>query len=212
MSNVVVRRNKSYACNIDYGGIYYPLDFNSLDCGKNKFDNFIESRVKSYKFPYPDGTDIYVSDAGVYFPSQYCNELNKRYPYLAVFQALSRHVGDCNFHVNSQSLNRVWDKIREQSDIYILCRRCFYLKGLVIQFVTLYDKYQSALDRQRPLKLPGSFLGSSEAKMIRKTTLAQYEAAHGMIKDGILIYRNRSTYDTRRFKSILEEGHEDQGS
>ena len=35
--------------------------------------------------PYPDGTDIYLSDAGIYFPSQFCSELNREYPFMAVF-------------------------------------------------------------------------------------------------------------------------------
>lgn len=206
MSNVVTKRKLPYVANVDYGGNHYDFKYEDFDCGKNIYDSFITGTVKQYQYPYPDGTDVYLSDAGVYFPSQYCNELNKKYGYMAVFQALSRHVGQCNFHFNTQSLNRVWDKIREQSDIYILCRRCFYLNGLVIQFITLYDRYQSAVDRQRPLKLPGQLFSSRESRMMRQTALAQYEASHGLIKDGILIYRNRSDYDTRRFKKMLEEG------
>lgn len=206
MSNVVVRRAQPYISNIDYGGHYYPYDASKLDCGKNTFKNYISGSVRYYEFPYPDGSDVYLSDAGIYYPSQYCNELNKLYPYLATFQALSRHVGLCNFHFNVQNLNRVWDKIREQSDIYIMCRRCIYLKGLVLQFITIYDKYQSAVDRQRPLKLPMPLFSNKETRMLRKIQLAQYEATHGVITDAILLYRNKSDYDTRRFKSILEEG------
>lgn len=206
IANVIIRRDKPYVSNVDYGGQHFDLDFSELDIGQNTYKHFISNCVNQYVYPFPDGTDIYLSDAGVYFPSQYCNELNKLYPHFAVFQALSRHVGDCNFHFNVQNLNRVWDKIREQSDIYILCRGCKVVHGVVFQRVTIYDRYQSALERQRPLQLPRPVFTNKETRMMRKIQLAQYEATHGMIRDGILIYRNRSKYDTRRFKKMLEEG------
>ena len=206
MSNVVTRRKLSYISNIDYGGKYYPFFYDDLACGNNTFRQFIRGDVNYYSFPYPDGTDVYLSDAGIYFPSQYCNELNKLFPYMAVYQAISRHVANANFHFNAQNLNRVWDKIREQSDIYILCRRCWYIRGLVIQFITIYDKYQSAVDRQKPLNLPLPLLSNKETRMLRKIQLAQYEATHGRIENRILIYKNRSNYNSRQFKEILEGG------
>lgn len=206
MSNVAVRRKLPYISNIDYGGAYHPFNYDLLNCGGNTYKNFISGNVNYYKFGYPDSTDIYLSDAGIYFPSQYCNELNKLYPYMAVFQAISRHVGDCNFHFNSQNLNRVWDKIREQSDIYILCRRCFYVCGYVLQFVTVYDRYQSALDRQKPLRMSVPLFASADARYRVKIAKSQFEASHGTIKNRILFYKNKSTYDTRRFRAILEDG------
>lgn len=206
MSNVAIRRNKDYISNIDYGGKHHNFNYDNLSCGENIYSNFIENKVNYYKYPYPDGTDVYLSDAGIYFPSQYCNELNKKFPYMSVFQAISRHVGNCNFHFNSQNLNRVWDKIREQSDIYILCRKCIYIRGLVIQFITIYDKYDSAVSRMKPLRLPMPLLASSETKMLRKIQYAQFEAAHGTIENRILIYKNRSDYNTRQFAEILEGG------
>lgn len=208
MSNVVVRRKLPYISNIDYGSAHYDFNYKDINCGENEYSNFISGNVKKYVFPYPDGTDIYLSDAGIYFPSQFCSDLNRKFPYMAVFQAISRHVGDCNFHFNAQNLNRVWDKIREQSDIYIMCRGCFYFCGYVFQSITIYDRYQSAVDRMRPLKLPAPLLSNKETRMMRKIQLAQYEAAHGSIRDRILIYKNKSTYDTRQFKKILEEGIE----
>lgn len=206
MSNVVTRRKLPYVCNIDYGGERYEFNYSDLDCGSNSYHQFIAGDVNRYVYPFPDGTDVYLSDAGIYFPSQFCNELNKQFPYMAVFQAISRHVGDCNFHFNAQNLNRVWDKIREQSDIYVLCRRCYYVGGFVLQFITIYDRYQSALDRQKPLRLSIPVLASSEAKMSARIMREQYEAAHGVIKNRVLIYKNRSSYNTRQFKEILEGG------
>lgn len=206
MSNVVVRRKLPYISNVDYGGNFAPFDYSELSCGNNQYTDFINGSVNHYVFPHPDGTDVYLSDAGIYFPSQFCSELNRKFPYMSVFQAISRHVGDCNFHFNAQNLNRVWDKIREQSDIYIMCRGCIYFHGLVLQSITIYDRYQSAIDRQRPLRLPRPFLGNRETRMMRDIQIAQYEAAHGKIRDAILIYFNRSNYDTRQFRKILSEG------
>ena len=205
-ANVISRRNMDYVSNIDYGGKFHNFNYDDLDCGQNQYTNFISGDVKFYQYPYPDGTDVYLSDAGIYFPSQFCSDLNRKFPYMSVFQAISRHVGDCNFHFNAQNLNRVWDKIREQSDIYILCRRCFYIKGFVLQFITIYDKYDSAVARMKPLRLPMPLLSNKETRMMRKIQIAQFEAAHGSIENRILIYKNKSNYNTRQFNQILKEG------
>lgn len=204
--NVIARRRLQYVSNVDYGGLHNPFSYKGIDCGENTYENFITGKVKRYVYPYGDNVDVYLSDAGVYFPSQYCGDLNKRYQYMSVFQALSRHVGQCNFHFNAQNLNRVWDKIREQSDTYILCRSCWYFHGIVLQRVTIYNRYQSAVDRQKPLYLPLPLFANKEMKLQRKMEYARFEAQHGIIRTGILLYRNKSTYDTRLFKRMLEEG------
>ena len=113
MSNVVVRRGVSYVSNIDYtqDETYIPYRYADIDIG-NSFRNFAEGALVPYTYPYGDGVDIYLSDAGVYFPSQYNEQLNKLYSTLPSFFALSRHIGDCSVHFNAQNLNRVWDKIR----------------------------------------------------------------------------------------------------
>lgn len=207
LANVIMRRKLPYLSNMDYGGKYMPLDLNTLDCGHNTYDNFINGKIRKYQFQYPDETDIYISDAGIYFPSQYCNELNKKYPHFATFQALTRQIGQCNFHVNVQNLNRVWDKIREQSDTYILCLNCTVLfKGrLVFQRIRIYDMYESAANRVRPLRLSAP-LTNKEAKATIKTAKEKYEAEHGKIRTAWLLYTNKSKYDTRYFKQLLASG------
>lgn len=204
-ANVVVRRNKPYVSNVNYGGKWYPLELAKLDCG-NSYRDFISGKLNYYKYPYPDGTDVYISDAGVYFPSQYCNQLNNAYPTLATFQALSRHIGNCSMHVNSQALNRVYDKIREQSEIYIRCMRCKVLFGkLVIQRVYIYEKYQSAADCVPLFSLPLSafLVGGMQTYMLAKQ---HYRITYGEIRPRTLIYINKSKYNTRLFKELLENG------
>lgn len=206
MSNVTVRRSLPYVSNIDYGGQYIPLDMQRFNCGGNTYDNFINNVYYQYLYPYSDGTDIYITDLGVYFPSQYCNELNKKYGYFSTFMALSRHLGEANVHFNVQNLNRAWDKIREQSDIYICCNWCKVLFGKwVLQKVTIYEKYDSAVNRVPPYKKPKVSL-NNDRKLQVQMAKQNYRITYGDIKVRLLFYKNLSNYDTRVFKSMLEEG------
>lgn len=205
MANVVVRRELPYVSNTDYGEGHIPFNPLQYDCGGNTYINFIEGKLKNYKFPHEDGTDIYVSDAGIYFPAQYCTELNKTYGFLSTYIALSRQLGESNFHFNVQNLNRVWDKIREQSDIYIMCNWCRVLFGKVVfQLVTVYENYDSAVNRIPPYRPPKVRM-NSDRKMNNALEKQRYRTAHGDIKRYKLIYLNKSTYDTRVFKKLLEE-------
>ena len=77
LSNVVARRKSPYVSNIDYrckSSEFISLDLNSLDI-KNTYKNFVSGEVVPYSYPYPERSDIYISDAGVYFPSQFEREL-----------------------------------------------------------------------------------------------------------------------------------------
>ena len=143
-ANVIIRRKRKYMSNVNYGGKYIPLDFSALDVG-NSYKNFINNDVNKFIFPY-EKCDIYVSDGGIYFPCQYNSQLNKEYEGLAVFQALSRQLGNCNFHLNVQSLNRVWDKLREQADYYVKALSTLKLGPFFITKFRVYDKYSAALD------------------------------------------------------------------
>lgn len=207
MANVVVRRNKPYVSNT----VYSPKDHihfvpDDFACGRNTYNNFIKGDVNYYEYPFADGTDIYIGDMGVYFPSQYCNELNKAYGYFATFMALSRQLGECNVHFNVQNLNRAWDKIREQSDMYIMCNWCKVLFGkLVLQKVTVYEKYQSCVDRVPPYRIPCPWLNSDRIQRWQMDK-QHYMCTYGRIKPRILIYWNKSNYDTRIFKEVLARG------
>lgn len=203
-SNVVVRRGLPYVSNTDYGGDYIPFDAMRYDCGGNTYENFLSGDLYHYEYPHEDGTDIYVSDAGVYFPAQHCKELNKRYGFISTFVALTRQLGCCNMHFNVQNLNRVWDKIREQSDIYIMCNWCKVLFGsLVIERVTVYENYESAVNRVPPYRKPRVRM-NAERRFSLQMDRHKYRVQHGDIKRYTLIYFNKSTYDTRVFKTMLE--------
>ena len=208
-ANVVVRRKKPYVSNVEYGGTAFPFDPKLLDCGRNTFQNFLDGKVRYYSFPYPDGTDVYISDVGVYFPSHYHGELNKHYGHFPNFMALSRQLGECNVHINVQNLNRAWDKIREQSDQYILCRWCKVFFGkIVIQKIRIYELYDSCVRRVPPFRLSAPIFSASRRDTY-KIERDKYEQNYGVVKEGILIYINKSNYDTRIFKKILEGGRKD---
>lgn len=210
IANVVCRRKKDYISNVDYTDGVGHFDFvpDNLNLAMNTYHDFICGTVKKYSYPYPDGVDVYISDAGIYFPSQYQGELCKRYPHFPTFMALSRQLGECNVHVNVQNLNRCWDKIREQSDTFINCDKCLYIKPLklVIQRVTIYTKEESCTNRVEPFLIKPSLLCSAERREQIEMKRLEYKAAHGDIKRGWLIYRNKSNYNTRIFKEILENG------
>lgn len=215
ISNVITRRRKPYISNIDYGGLYIPLDLTKLDV-KNSYSNFIKNEINyfDYEKSYPKGLDIYISDLGVYLPSQFCNKLNNEFVYLPTFMALSRQLGHCNVHFNSQNLNRVWDKVREQSDIYIQCNKVFYipLKKLkifkydfVIQSITLYDKYESAVNRVKPCRVTRSFFDKNQSKVQIAIYRDSFYNTHGTVKTRLLFYRNKSNYNTYYFDSLLKK-------
>lgn len=212
--NVIVRRNRPYISNVDYFRGYYPFVPSDFDLGGNTYRNFLDNDIKYYEFPFPDGTDIYLSDAGVYFPSQYSGQLDHKYPYFAGFAALTRQLGAMNFHYNAQCLERVWNKFREQSDIYIMVNHCRfpfawtripYIRDLVIQKVTIYEKYQSAVDRVPPYRAPKVRL-NTDRKFNLQMDKQKYRISYGDIKPMLLIYRNKSYFDTRIFRTMLLNG------
>lgn len=210
--NVISRRKKDYVSNLNYTDSvnYHVLDFEKIDCGKNTYKNLLSGDVLFYEYPYPEGADIYLSDAGIYFPSQYCNELNKAYPYLPVYMALSRQVSHNNFHINVQSLNRAWDKIREQSDIYIMCvsvNKFLARFGIILQRIIIYDKYQSAVDRVKPCRIKVPLISlNPKVRQDAQIALDKFANQYGEVRSHTLLYLNKSKHDTYYFEKLFKGG------
>lgn len=202
-ANVVVRRKKPYVSMTDYGGQFIPFDYSAIDLNGNTYDDFIRGTLKPFKWPYEDGTDFYMPDSGVYFPSQYCNELNKKYPSVPMVQALIRHLSLAGWHSNCQAPMRVWDKIREQYDNFIMCKGCFWVGPFVIQKIIVYDRFEAFSKNVPVFPLPKP-LFNRDRMFQYQIQKANYLIAHGEIKSHILIYRNKSKYNTRAFKEMLE--------
>lgn len=216
MSNIVARRKLPYVGTVPYGGEYYPFEYDKIALSGNTYKNLISGKITDYKYPYPDKTDIYLSDCGVFFPSQYCGELNRDYPELATFCALSRHLGDCSVHFNTQAPQRPWDKLREQSETYIRCRWAKVIRlgriKVVVQKITLYDKFSSCCDKVEPCRVKIPLLGSKEVKMQARTYVDKFRNQYGNVTSHFLVYLHKSEYDTRYFKTLLEGTTNDENS
>lgn len=207
--NVIVRRKAPYVSNTNYGGLYIPLDWYAIDCGGNTYKDFMSGDLKTYTFPYPAASDIYIADVGVYLPAQYCNELNRDYKHIPIFEALSRHLGQgTKVHYNTQAINRCWDKLREQNDAYVKCLRCIPLfKGkLILQKLRIYERYDSAQAGALPWRIKLPLFANKEMKLTWNLAEQKYFNTYGRIKEGWILYRNRSKHDPLLFKRLLAEG------
>ena len=207
---VVNARKKDYISNVNYSDPRknykrFPLDLSVWSLSGNTYTDLVSGEVKPYNYPYPDGLDYYISDAGIYFPSQFAVELAKKYRSETMFQALSRHLGEANVHCNVQAQNRLWDKIREQCDIYIVMDQCKvpklpFFKKFCRLTAYVYDLAESA---EKQIKPPRFGVG----KIARDNKL-KFEIAHGRIRRIRFWSRIPYMYDSRRFKKILEAGLE----
>lgn len=201
--NIIARRKKPYVSNLDYGGDREDLSIGALNLGGATYDQFINGNLPQWKYPYKIGSDIYISDVGVYMPSQYCNELNKKYSSLPLYFALSRQVSKNNIHLNVQNLNRSWDKLREQSNVYIRCRKCTFLGPIVILNITYYDKAESCQNRVQPCRVSVPFLASKEMRLQADIYKDNFFNSHGTVKNMTFVFFNKSNHDTYHFGKLL---------
>lgn len=211
-ANVIERRKLPHISNCHYNSLTMPYQYEELSCGNNTYKDFVEGTLKKYDYPYFDGCDIYLSDCGIYFPSQYCNELNKAYKNLPTFMALTRQLGKCHVHFNAQNINRVWDKIREMADLYIYCRWIkvvripFTKKTIAFQMLTMYDKMESCVNRVKPCRVKKPLLANREVRSQIEMYKDNFSNTHGSVKNRFLIYFNKAEYDSRFFKAMLKLG------
>ena len=204
---VINSRKKNCYSNIQFNPKYcHVKNILDFDIG-NTYENFLNYDIKikfRTELPFQDSCDFYISDGGIYLPSQYNNTLNKNYSSLPILYALSSQVFDFNIHVNTQSLNRVWDKLREQADYYVKALSTINLFGFLITKFRVYEKYSAALDDLRPY--PKSFFTKSESKANREL----YECKNGVIVEKFVIQRKRAIkYDTHAFRKILIDDEPD---
>ena len=94
---VINKRKENYISNVNYSDTRkkykrFDFDIKVWELSGNTYENISEGKIKTYVYPYPDGIDYYISDAGVYFPSQYHKELDKKYKGAPLFEALIRRL------------------------------------------------------------------------------------------------------------------------
>lgn len=204
---VINARKKNYISNVQYSSPKkkyqrFDADFKVWELSGNSYVDMVTGEIKQYVYPYPDGMDWYISDAGIYFPSQYQSELCKRYKSAPMFQALSRHLGDCAVHTNVQNMPRVWDKIREQSDIYIRMHRSKVFFGKLCYVCAYVYSQREACESG---VVPPRFGIGKTAKQAKYN----FEISHGKIQKISFFCKLPYKYDSRRFKKILENNCKD---
>lgn len=162
-----------------------------------------------------EGKMLIIPEAQIYFPASMYQALVKKYPSFPIFVATSGHSYDMNIIVNSQVMGHVWDKIRDQSDIYIRAIKTFPKKDTFIKkyhdyipfirrklFTTLiiYDKYESAEKQVLPFNPK---LGIKDRSLI-KAEKEKYRVENGSIKL-LRTYINKEyiQYDTRHFHDVI---------
>ena len=204
--NYVINARKS-ACrsNIQYNEklcTKTDLDYLTLKDDKGKqidYSKFLDGTFEPIEKKLDECVDYYISDAGVFLPSQFQAELCKKYPSLPVTYALSRHLARMNIHANTQNLNRLWDKLREQADGYFIIRKTIKLGFLFIQKMTFYEDYNRALHNLRPFH-SNRLLSSAENKALAEN----FRAQNGLIMDLFIIQLKKNIkYDTREFHNVL---------
>jgi hypothetical protein len=194
---VINKRNKFHYANIPYGKNTLPILMNDISLYPNTYEHMINGKITKVDPNLKERYDIYISDAGVMLPSQYDWLLHKKYPSLPLLYALQRHLYASNMHVNVQSLGRIWKPIRELADGYIQCERVLWIGPFYIQFITYYDRYESAERSLLPMK----------RRLVNGTSDAiadQYIATNGTIKPMYIMgTKNRIHYNTRYFKDVF---------
>lgn len=199
-NKVINERKKKCYGNIPYNekfSEYKPISY--LNVSPNTYTNFLEDKITVIDKQIDEDVDYYLSDGGVYLPSQYEKDLCRKYPSLPIFYALSRQLGHMNIHCNTQALNRLWDKLREQADYYIKCRRTFNLGFFLVTKAIAYEEYETAKQGVLPYKRPLIF-ASAETRANED----QFKSTYGEVRYVYIAQLKKNIhYDTRHFHKIL---------
>lgn len=190
---IIKKRKKPHFSNIKYNDQTDVKSINYLSVAPNTYEYFIDGNVIVIPKKIEEEKDYYLSDGGIYLPSQYDTILSKKYPSLPIFYALSRHLGNMNVHVNVQNLNRLWIKLREQADTYIRVTGNVKLLGYILLFTTTYENYDDAVKNLKPVK-----------KLLKGEVVRTEESSRGEIKNRMLLIPKRwLKYDSRYFHQVV---------
>lgn len=199
--NAVINQRKEHCySNIQYNQEYTTIrGIQDFSVAPNTFINMLENDIKIIKKNITENTDMYISDGGIYLPSQYSQQLIKLYPSLPIFYAVSRHLGNMNIHINTQFLGRVWDKLREQADGYFKIMGTHKtIFGNLITEIIYYDTYKSAMSELLPYKK--ALFTSNEDK----ATYNEFVAKNGEIHRYWIKQKCKNVkYDSRYFHKVF---------
>ncbi|MCM1440626.1 MAG: hypothetical protein NC131_15725 [Roseburia sp.] len=100
--------------NIRYDGNTEVRELSDLSLGDNTFNDLVNGTIRKIPPAFEEGTLFLVSDAGIYFPSQWDKLLDSLYPSIPLFAALCRQLYEMRIVYNTQNVERLWKKLREQ--------------------------------------------------------------------------------------------------
>lgn len=181
-SHVIYLRGEKHYANMPYNGLTEVREVGELSLGGNTFSNVIAGNFEKMPPAFDDGVDFYVSDGGIFLPCQYNTELNKAYPSMPMFFALSRQLYDMNIHVNVQAPTRLWDKLREQADSFIKVQKCKDYGAFFVVHCLCYDDYNLAVKGTLP-----------------EDNRTSFNAEYRRFK----IFKDELEYDTRYFQRVF---------
>lgn len=217
------RKEHKFLSNMDFG--YSCKHVNDLtdifSLGSNTFRTLVDGKpVPIQKKEGLEGKIFVLSDASIYFPSHEDHALKKAYPSYPLFYAISRHLYNMPFIVNTQVNGRLWKSLREQvQDGYI---QALYTRGkrndflwncipilnnfLIVKF-RYYEKEESAVNGLLPFKKVALVNNLSDKTVYMTSagaTQEQYNAQHGLIKEGFVMIRKKCVkYDDRHFHELF---------
>lgn len=185
------------------------------------YQDFIDNvPIRCKKFPLYEGLDLILPEAQLYLPNTEFNTLDKKYPWLPVFIALSRHLYNMNILINSQEYIRPWVKIRGQQDFYVRAL-CTYGSGRFMRLISPYlpffrshlivkvrtfEEQKSAENNMLPFEGKGAINEISKNAYISsgQATKEVYEASNGVIRDVYLLVKKKDiVYDSRYFHKVI---------
>lgn len=185
-AHAIFLRGEPHYSNIVYNGLTTEIDIADMTAGSNTYEQFIRGTTEKFSPAFNEGEDFYISDGGIFLPSQYNSELDKRYAGLPIFYALQRQLYDSNTHLNLQSIGRLWIKLREQADSYIRALRTRDYGDHLVVTVRTYDNYESA-----------------SANVLPQNTEQQRARRGEIVERRFRIYKRELEYDTRHFRQKL---------
>lgn len=200
---IINRRKEPYYSNIGYGYKQAKtISVNDLSVLPNTYENALNNQFEKIEPAFDEKVDFYISDGGIYLPSQYDSKIDAKYPSLFIFYVLIRHLFNSNIHINyNGSITRLYKKLREQADGYIRMRGVLRIFGFLVLHGTWYDKFESAEQSLQPLN---SRLMNGYSKAEADLYLAQ----NGEIKPFFVILPiKKIKYNTRYFKDVLLKEH-----
>lgn len=195
-AHVIHLRREAHYANIPYNDNTEVIPLKSIGVGGNDYMSILENNIKKIERSFETSTDIYLSDAGTFFPSQYNEKLDKLYAGVPIFMALSRQLYQLNVHFNTQELSRVWNKIREQADCYIRVLQSRFSGAYVYIDTISYQQYNTA---EKGILPPLEPTNKAERRELEEFIARNGEVVYRTFR----MHRREIKYDTHYFAKVF---------